>query len=104
MTGPGNVLEWRDIGNWRQRILDLMSDVITHSVMQNVRAEPPEYCHWEDPDWLQNALAKAGVPEIHRRLRSGSARLASVIGVFIIPGWTELALIPSLAYWRRWIW
>ena len=61
MTGPGNVLEWRDIGNWRQRILDLMSDVITHSVMENIRAEPPEYCHWEDPDWLQNALAKAGL-------------------------------------------
>jgi len=61
MTKPGNVLVWREIGNWRQRILDLMRDVITPAVIENVRAEPPEYCDWEDSTWLQNALDKAGV-------------------------------------------
>jgi len=61
MTESGNILVWREIENWRQRILDLMSDVITPAVMENVRAEPPEYCYWEDPTWLQNALDVAGV-------------------------------------------
>ena len=61
MTKPGNVLVWHEIGIWGQRILDLMGDVLTVAVMENVRAEPPEYCYWEDLPWLQKALDKAGV-------------------------------------------
>src|SRR4029453_2588301 len=37
--------------------------------------------------------------ETVRRYVSGSARRRSVIAVTMGPGWTELARIPSLAYW-----
>ena len=42
-----------------------------------------------------------GVRSIRSCLYSGVANRAAVMGVSMVPGWTELALIPSAAYWMN---
>jgi len=56
---PDDVFCYPDVALWRDRVWDMLDDILTDPVKQAFRCSPPEYVVSDDLSWLNNIVLSA---------------------------------------------
>ncbi|MCA9443526.1 MAG: hypothetical protein KC964_22185 [Candidatus Omnitrophica bacterium] len=54
----GTIFDIRKREEWRPTIRSLMSDIITESLIEEIRGDPPDCFASDDPSWIDEMVQK----------------------------------------------